>query len=307
MNRVRRRLVEIGIPAVLLCIAPVALAVARGVESRASAASQPRHATSVSVEHEVAISPPSALRPPLLGIVVPEQTLDLAPPVAGRVLSVRARIGETVHEGDVVATLDARLTRSDLAAARAAARSQALEHRMAMASEKAAIDHENRVLALAREGLASTEDVTQGQKERQLASLRVIATSAGIAQKDAQAQRLSDEKDLMEIRAPFDAAVVARFCDPGASVSPIKPLLRLISASRLLVRFAVPEDRAGEIHEGDAVDVVSDAGDVTFRGKVERLAPEIDTSSRAILGEASIDAAAPGVVSGLVVRVTRRP
>ncbi|WP_437724241.1 HlyD family efflux transporter periplasmic adaptor subunit [Sorangium sp. So ce861] len=75
-------------------------------------------------------------------------------------------------------------------------------------------------------------------------------------------------------------------------------------ATRLLVRFAVPEERRAEVDENASVRVR--AGGVELRATVETIAPEIDAVSRAIVVEARIepgDAPRELLVAGEMARV----
>jgi multidrug efflux pump subunit AcrA (membrane-fusion protein) len=82
------------------------------------------------------------------------------------------------------------------------------------------------------------------------------------------------------------------------------PLVRLIASGTLRVRFAVPEERADSLTIGDPVRIT--VGEQLLSGAVEKIAPEVDTASRMVFAEASIEV--PGTAvhrirSGQVARV----
>jgi len=251
---------------------------------------------------------PSAHR--YLGVVLPREATNVAPSLAGKVVSVAVRIGDHVRANDVLATLDARLVAADLAAARATARTQAANRQMARAAHEVAIEHERRVTLMEAEGLSTREDLINRTKEQRIAGMQVVAAEASVAQSEAQAERLQRESDLMTVRAPFDGTVVARYVDPGTSISAttLTPIVRLISSDRLFVRFAVTERDAPELHPGANIEAFPQAGSKrVLHGRIERIAPEVDTSTHVALAEASIEEHDDDIISGLVVDVTIPP
>jgi len=104
-----------------------------------------------------------------------------------------------------------------------------------------------------------------------------------------------------EIRAPFDGIVTARYLDPGAHVTSTTPIVRIISASDLFVRFAVSVERARALRVGRPVLVTGGAAPI--HGAIEKVAPEIDAASRMVVVEARVDGAGAEARSGEMVTV----
>lgn len=241
----------------------------------------------------------------ILGVVVPRESADLAPPVGGRVISILVGLGDKVRAGDLIATLDSRLTEADLAAAQASARSQETELEIADAAREAAEDRERRVQALAAQGLASGADLARAVQDSEQSRLRSLASSSLVAQRHAQVRRLSSERKLLEVRAPFDGTVVARYVDPGAAVSlnPLLPIVRLVSTERLMIRMAVPEARIAHARLGSRIRATTERSEAVLTGKLERFAPEIEPATRTFVAEASIDQVKGSVMAGAIVQV----
>jgi RND family efflux transporter MFP subunit len=286
----------------LVLVVPIALIIARAVRGKELPVN-PAPVEAVELQHEPRLKAPGG--EPLVGVLLPQESAEIVAPVAGRVVTVPVRIGDRVRAGEILATLDSRLTQSELASAEAAARSQRAEHRIAQAAREAAIDRERRVRALAAEGLASGADLATASREREQAALRVTAAQALVAQREAQAKRISGERQLMDLRAPFDGVVVARYVNPGATVadSPARPIVRLISADRLFLRFAIPGSRAGSLSAGLPVRATSDIGETVATGRIVRIAPEVDPASHILIAEASVDAQSGRIVAGAVMQV----
>jgi RND family efflux transporter MFP subunit len=297
------RLRSFLLPTALVLLAPIAL-----FAMRASDVPTPAAEVSVASLSDSGVVEASTRQnePALLGVLLPREAVDVSAREVATVIAVNVRIGERVRKGDVLVSLDARLAASDLTSARAAAESQEVEVQLAAATSAAMIEHEARVLALAKEGLASVEQVAEAARDRKLTALRVEGARAALAEKSAQVVRLRHEKELKDVRAPFDGTVVARYVDPGATVTatPPKPLVRIIGADDVFVRFAVPEERLAALRVGERVRIRPRGTSAALLGTIERIAPEIDLGARIGFAEASIDDAADALVSGLAADVT---
>jgi multidrug efflux pump subunit AcrA (membrane-fusion protein) len=218
---------------------------------------------------------------------------------------VYVNIGDRVRRNDLIATLDSRLTKADLAAAQAAAESQRVEQKMAEVAREAAADREQRIAILARKGLIAETELRAATEDSQQARLRVWANESLVAQRGAQVRRLADEKRLLEVRAPLDGLVVARYVDPGGATSlvPVRPIVR-ISSEQLLVRMAIPADRLEGIAVGARIIAVSDRRRERIEGTITRMAPEVDPASNTLVAEASVERTSGTVVAGLVMQAT---
>lgn len=294
--------------------APVGLVVASGLSPASPPMTQPRPP-----EQPAAKLGPHAAEPlqhthpdePLTGLLLPRESADVGAAVAGRLIAVHVRMGDRVREGQPIATLDTRLADADVAAAQAAVRSQEVEQALARGAARAASEHEARVRALDEHGLTAGEELVRAREESEQAGLRAQANSSLLSQRMAQLQRLSLERHLMQVRAPFPGVIAVRYLDPGAAVSGAgsQPIVRVISEA-LLLRVALPEAQAGRLRSGARLAATSLVGGQRVTARVERVAAEVDPVARVWMIEASIEAAATAssveplpVTSGLEMRV----
>ena len=92
-----------------------------------------------------------------------------------------------------------------------------------------------------------------------------------------------------EIRAPFDGFVQKRLVNMGELVKTQMPVMAIVRLDPLKVTAEIPEKMAPWIHSGQDVDLKVDAyQDRTFTGKVSRISPAVNTSTRAFPFEALI-------------------
>ena len=92
-----------------------------------------------------------------------------------------------------------------------------------------------------------------------------------------------------DIRAPFDGYVEKRLVNHGELVKTQMPVMAIVRLDPLKVVAEIPEKMAPWIKEGQPVDLRVDAyQDKTFTGKVSRISPGVNTSTRAFPFEALV-------------------
>lgn len=248
---------------------------------------------------------PSVEREPYLGVAVPRETVDVSADLSGRLESVEVQVGDRVEAGEPLARVDARPLRQELSAAEAsltAARAE-LSRREAELAEA-----EKRFRR--RQSIPETfsrEEIERAALERETARAAHDGAEARLEEQGARVERLRELLGNRVLRAPFRGTVALRHLDPGATVAPGTPVVRLIATDELFVRFAVPPERAGDLAQGTAVEVALPGLDDPVPASVRQVAPEIDAASRMVFVEARLDGASVGsgaVRSGLVARVS---
>ncbi|HUS62989.1 MAG TPA: efflux RND transporter periplasmic adaptor subunit [Kofleriaceae bacterium] len=221
-----------------------------------------------------------------VGVIFPRQQVDLASSASARVEDVKVTLGTRLKKGDVVATLDAKSLRREVAAASAAARAASAEAKSARVASQAASEKQGR-LEEYKEAVAG-EEIINASNEAKLSSSRVSAASARVSEAMARVEQLRVLVENSAITAPFDGVVAARYVDPGALVNAGQPIARLISADDLWVRFAVPDDQAGLVEVKGCVTVEVDSPPMRAHGVVEMVAPQVDTELRMLVVEARL-------------------
>ena len=139
-----------------------------------------------------------------------------------------------------------------------------------------------------------------------MAAARLRGSDADLAGKRERTDQLREMLRDAQIVAPFDGTIAARYVDPGTTVSRSAPIVRVISPTSLVIRFAVPEEQAADIALGREVIVRVASMDATMSAVIESIAPEIDAALRMVVVEARLAGAAgrPNTTpSGAVARV----
>jgi RND family efflux transporter MFP subunit len=237
----------------------------------------------------------------LLGVVVAADVVEIAARVDGRITEVAARLGDRVARGAVLARIDDRNLRDEQAAARAALHALVADRGKATSELEEARERRARSERLSH--VLSEEELARVRYEEKYAASRLEATRARLEEQATRVVILERSLGEAQVRAPFDGLVAARYVAPGAIVSAGAPILRLVSAGKVLVRFAIPEALGARVRVGMAIAVEVEGA--TLRGTVDELSPEVDAASRMIVAEAHVEVPAGLADMALAGRAAR--
>jgi HlyD family secretion protein len=226
-----------------------------------------------------------------LGTVEARVTSKIGFKVSGVLVELRADVGNLVPKGTVLARLDDREQRAQVARANAAIEQAEANLQRAKASvEKARanfanassinqrrqtlLQNNNTSVETAQTAKAA-EDATRG--DLNLANSDVLVAQANIGDAKAQQQLQSATLDFHTLAAPYDAMVTARLKELGSALGPAEPVFTLIDPKSIWVLAYIDESKAGEIKVGEPAGIVlrSQPGR-RIAGHVARIEPESD-------------------------------
>lgn len=216
-----------------------------------------------------AVTEPISAGPRVSGTLEPADRAVIRAEANGSVLTVKAEIGQTVAEGEVLATIESSALRQALASAQAAEASA--EADLANATREL-----ERVTRLFEAGALASRDKENAESGLKAAKARLEA---------AQAQRAAASEQLSgaTVKAPFAGVVSARSVSQGDVVAMGSALFTVINPGTLRLEGAVPADTAGQVQPGLTVRFdVQGFGGQTFDGSVERVSPAVDTTTRQV-------------------------
>jgi RND family efflux transporter MFP subunit len=194
--------------------------------------------------------------------VEPLRHIELACQIAGVITMLEVEAGDRVEKGEVLATLDVRETRAELARGRAQLREQEVNlERLEKLRERNYIDE---------------------------ASLSIAKTELAVAQADVGLWET--RVSFGTVRSPISGIVTARYFEPGEAIAQHAPLLALADFSQLVVRFGLSELDVAGLDAGDAVPVTIDAlgPNVTLPGTLRRIMPTTESASRLVTIEVAL-------------------
>ena len=201
----------------------------------------------------------------------------VGPKIAGRIIEVTVREGDTVKAGDVIAVLDDAQVRAREEAATAMvrqgeARLAAVEAQLAQAEASHAQARWDRdaFAELFRRQLIAEQQARQAENNEKTQAAAVVAATRQVTAAQADLDRMraqlaearADRSDL-RILAPFDGTVATRTAEPGEVVNAGTPIITLIDLSRVYLRGFVPEGQIGRVRVGQPARVYLDSAPTT--------------------------------------------
>ena len=196
--------------------------------------------------------------------------------VPGRVMQVRAELGQRVNAGDALATVYS----PELADAQTA-------FIVARADQVAHAQRQTRTQRLTAIGAASREELEMLEAERAMHDAAVEKARArlillGIPEE--RTQRLAGPQDVVttiDVRAPLAGVITRRTANAGLNIDPATPLFTIVDLSTVWVIADLYERDFAKVGEGSAATVTSTAyPGLTLRGRVSYIDPQVQQETR---------------------------
>ncbi len=209
------------------------------------------------------------------GALFPREQAVMSSEVEGRVTEVISDFGDKVAAGQVMMKINPR------------------EYELRVETAQAALDQARARLAnsTARydraRALKQAQAISAEQFDQLASQLRVDQADTESAQETLAMARkkLGDT----EIRAPFSGSVQKRMVSLGEYVAPGKEIYELIATDPIKLRCPMPERFVPLARVGMPVKLAIDADQgASYTGKITRIAPALDESSRTLLIEAEV-------------------
>jgi RND family efflux transporter MFP subunit len=196
------------------------------------------------------------------GTLEAENEVDLVARTTGPITELIVEEGDTLQKGQLLARIDDREPRNQVAVATVSRDEARLSYGRATTS------HDS--------GLVSQEAYDAALSALQSAEAQLDAATIQLA--------------YTEIRAPFDALVVARHIRHAQYVTPGTALFRISDFTPLLCPIEIPEKDLPRLHVGQSARIHVDAfqGEV-FSARVQRIRPTIDASTGTVTVTLEVD------------------
>jgi RND family efflux transporter MFP subunit len=256
----------------------------------------------------------------------PYQDVDVMAKVAGYVKNIRVDIGDHVHEGELLATLEIPELQNDMAKASAgvaAAQANITTARAAVTRAEAGqnIAHLSfqriQDVSVKQPGLVPRQEVDVAQAHdleaaAQLASAQSALRSAQemLIQSESEHQRTVTMLQYATIRAPFTGVITKRYANTGSMIqagissqTQAMPVVRLAENNLLRLTLPVPISAVADIHNGNPVEVNVTTLNRTFAGKITRSADSLETSTRTMDTEVDVPNPDGSLVPGMYAEV----
>ncbi|MEO7010396.1 MAG: efflux RND transporter periplasmic adaptor subunit [Caldimonas sp.] len=223
------------------------------------------------------------------GVVQALRQTVIATQVPGAVVSLDAKVGDSVKAGQVLLRLDARA--AEQTAAAAAAQVQA-----ARAAQEAATKEFERQKQLFQKNYISQAALERAEAQHRAANAEALAQLAG-----AGAART--QSGFYVIRAPYAGVVADVTVMPGDMAMPGRPLLTLYDPHELRVSVAVPQTVAARLQPGQKMRVELPGVAVERIEPVKtQWLPTVDPSTHTLELRLDLPAGLAGATPGMFAR-----
>ncbi len=179
--------------------------------------------------------------------------------VAGKITELKAREGDEVKKGQVLAKLDdAQINAKVLQAQKGLDVTEAL-CRAAEVSEKQSRHDQARLQSLQHKNSASKQEAEQATSVWKVAKEKLAAAKAQCGVSTATLQEVLSLKDDLTIHAPAKGIITTRIVDEGEIVAAGSPLFDIVDLDRLYLKVYVPEKQIGKVRLGLPARIYTDA------------------------------------------------
>jgi RND family efflux transporter MFP subunit len=278
-QRITRRSMIMAAAVALIVLAVSTLAL-RGRQNAADAAANAMSAGPVVefLQDDLYIVEPRTLDRvlPLTGSLAPLTEATVKAKVAGELVAVTVREGESVKQGQVLAKIDLTEVQAKVAAREAdvaATKAQLVWAEKNRSQQKALLD-KSFISQSAFDNIQSNLDIAIAKQHASEAELVVARKSLGDA----------------VLVAPFSGIVSLRHAQPGERVALDARVVSIVDLSRLQLEASIPPAAIGQVQVGQAMSFrVEGFGEREFAGRIERINPAATVGSRSISVYAVID------------------
>ena len=212
----------------------------------------------------------------VVGTTVAIHGVTISADLPGTVSQISFESGRTVQAGEVLAELDTRQERAQLAA-------------MEAQRDLAKINHA-RLQQLVNEGVISRMDYDKALAEQKQTEASVNEVRAAIARKT--------------IRAPFAGVLGIRQANLGQYLAAGNPIVSLQSLNPIYVNFSVPQQVLAQMKAGHTIHFTTDSlPGQEFTGKINAVDSNVDPATRNLQVQATVNNPGAKLRPGMFVQV----
>ena len=268
------------------CIVPLAF-LAAGCRAEAEKSATPAvEAVQIGSENVVPVTKGTVIVGPIIsGELKAEKEATVRAEVGGSMVEVAVLEAQPVQRGALLGRIETRTLEDAKQSAASAVRSA--ENQLSVARREA-----ERTEKLVSAGALASRDLDVVHNS-------VTAAEAQVA--DAKARLASADRALGDtvIRSPFQGIVSKRTVNAGDVVSPGTELFMIIDPSSMRLEASVPSDDLRALRVGAIVEFTVRGYDEAFQGRIERVAPQADATTRQVPIYVSIPNVGGRLVAGL--------
>lgn len=248
------------------------------------------------------------------GTLGAEDQVTMAFKVTGRLEQLDVDLGTAVEAGQTLASLAStdfqlRVTQADAALQQARARLGLpvdgagervdIEQTSVVRQARAVLDQarlvRDRAASFAKDGIGSQADLDAAQANLRVAEGRyqdsieeVHNRQALLVQRRTELELAKQAQTDSRLRAPFAGSVRERHATPGQYLAAGAPVVTIVKINPLRLRLSISERESAAVRLGQTVRVTLEGDSVVHIGRVARISPAIEETSRTLSIEAEV-------------------
>lgn len=231
----------------------------------------------------------------LSGNVIPTNTIKLSFEIPGNITSVKVEEGDTVINGQVIATLNQKDYKLKVDAAQSqydAARKQIDNEIPAKISQAQSALDLTKATYDRLKALYDVGGISQSQMDEITTKLNVDTETlnTAISAKDVAEISLKQAKAALDLAnsniksttltSPVDGVILKKLFEDGENIDAGYPVVAIGTVDKVYIEVGVPDDSINKIHKGMAATVTIYGLDTKVTGTVEEIGQLSDTATR---------------------------
>jgi RND family efflux transporter MFP subunit len=208
--------------------------------------------------------------------------------VMGTITSVKVKEGDKVRAGDILMTIDNRDTAQRVAATEAAF-NEAQSARAASGEQRSLAEVTySRYRNLYNEKVISRQEFDQIEMKKKVSDAEFNRMSQSVERARANLEEARVYHGFTQVRAPISGIVTEKKIEAGSMATPGMPLCTVEDTSQLKIEAAIDESLINKVYPGMPAYMLFDKTGEKLNGRVVKVVPSIDPSSRTFPVEIAI-------------------
>ena len=214
-----------------------------------------------------------------------DRIAHVSPRISGKIVAVRASLGDSVTAGQALATLDS------VELGEALGRYHQSKTKLALAQSNM-----DRIKNLVEKKIAARKDILQAETDFKTAQTELHTDEERLSLYGVSTSDLTREgrkKPLLPVRSPIGGIITEKHAIVGELSDPSKSLYTVADLSSVWVLFDINEKDLSKVRKGqNAIVIIGAYPDLKFRGRINHIADVVDETTRTV--KARVAVANPG-------------
>lgn len=214
-----------------------------------------------------------------------DKIAHVSPRISGKVVNVRASLGDSVSAGQQLATLDS------VELGEALSRYHQSKTKLTLAQSNM-----DRIKTLVEKKIAARKDILQAETDYKTAQTELHTDEERLSLYGVALSELKGDdhkKPLLPVRSPIGGIITEKHAIVGELADPSKSLYTIADLSSVWIVVDINEKDLAKVHRGQAAAVIVGAfPDLKLKGRITYIADLVDQTTRTV--KARVEVANPG-------------